>query len=413
MKNKPVRSFVLVFLTLAVIACSFTGGLAAGYFAFGRGQVISRPPYLDTTPVSPTAAGTPADLAETFAPFWEAWDLVHRMYVDQPLDNTALMEGAIKGMMEALNDPYSGYWDPRETQDANNAMTGEYDGIGAYVDTGGEYLTIINPIPGTPAEAAGLRPGDQIIAVDGEDVTGVDPDLVRLTRVMGRAGTDVTLTIRREGVDEPFDVTITRAHIVIPSVTGEMLDNNIAYIQVTIFGDDTDTELRATLRELMANDPAGLILDLRNNGGGYLNVAVNIASEFIPDGVILYEVYGDGSRQAYQARSGGLATDIPMVVLVNEYSASASEIVAGALQDYGRATLVGVTTFGKGSVQNWVPLSNGGTLRVTIARWQTPNGRMIHGVGITPDVVVEMTEADYEAGRDPQLDTAVQILLNP
>ncbi len=413
MKHKPVRSLVLVFLALAIMACSFGGGLAAGYFAFGQGQVISRPPYLETTPVSPTSAGTPADVAETFVPFWEAWDLIHRMYVDQPLDDAALMEGALNGMMEAIGDPYSGYWNARETQDANNAMTGEYDGIGAYVDTGGEYLTIINPIPGTPAEAAGLRPGDQIIAVDGEDVTGVDPDLVRLTRVMGPAGTDVTLTIRREGVDEPFDVTITRAHIVIPSVTGEMLDNNIAYVQLTIFGDDTDAELRTVLRELMANDPAGLILDLRNNGGGYLNVAVNIASEFIPNGVILYEVYGDGSRQAYQARSGGLAIDIPMVVLVNEYSASASEIVAGALQDYGRATLVGVTTFGKGSVQNWVPLSNGGTLRVTIARWQTPNGRAIHGVGITPDVVVEMSEADYEAGRDPQLDAAVQILLNP
>jgi carboxyl-terminal processing protease len=413
MKNKPFRSLVLVVVTLAVIACSFGGGILTGYFTFGRGQFISQPPYLETTPVSPTEAGTPQDLAETFAPFWEAWDLVHRMYVDQPLDDAALMEGALNGMMEALNDPYSGYWNARETQDANNAMSGEYDGIGAYVDTGGEYLTIINPIPGTPAEAAGLRPGDQIIAVDGEDMTGVDPDLVRLTRVMGPAGTDVTLTIRREGVEEPFDVTITRAHIVIPSVSGEMLDNNIAYVQITIFGDDTDSELRAMLRELMANRPAGLILDLRNNGGGYLNVAVNVASEFIPNGVIVYEVYGDGSRQAYQARSGGLATDIPMVVLVNEYSASASEIVAGALQDYGRATLVGVTTFGKGSVQNWMPLSNGGTLRVTIARWQTPNGRSIHGQGIDPDVVVELTEEDYQAGRDPQLEAAIRILTNP
>ncbi len=413
MKTNPVRSLVLIFVTLALVVCSFGGGALTGYFVSQQRGIVLGPPRIQTTPVSPTEAGTPADLAETFAPFWEAWDLVHQMYVDQPLNDTALMEGAIRGMMEALNDPYSGYWDVRETQDANNAMTGEYDGIGAYVDTGGEYLTIINPIPGTPAEAAGLRPGDQIIAVDGEDVTGMDPDLVRLTRVMGPAGTDVTLTIRREGVDEPFDVTITRAHIVIPSVTAEMLDNNIAYIQVSIFGDDTDTELREALREAMANNPSGLILDLRNNGGGYLNVAVNIASEFIPQGVILYEVYGDGTRRPYEARSGGLATEIPMVVLVNEYSASASEIVAGALQDYGRATLVGTTTFGKGSVQNWMPLSNGGTLRVTIARWETPNGRSIHGQGIDPDVVVEMTEADYEAGRDPQLEAAIQILTRP
>ncbi|MEZ0396968.1 MAG: S41 family peptidase [Anaerolineales bacterium] len=413
MKTKPVRSLVLIIVVLALVVCSFGGGALTGYLVFGQGAAFGGPPRIQTTPVSPTEAGTPASLAETFAPFWEAWDLIHQMYVDQPLDDNALMEGAIRGMMEALNDPYSGYWDVRETQDANNAMSGEYDGIGAYVDTGGEYLTIINPIPGTPAEAAGLRPGDQIIAVDGEDVTGVDPDLVRLTRVMGPAGTDVTLTIRREGVDEPFDVTITRAHIVIPSVSAEMLDNNIAYVQISIFGDDTDTELHNALREVMANNPTGLILDLRNNGGGYLNVAVNIVSEFIPNGVILYEVYGDGSRRPYEAHSGGLATQIPMVVLVNEYSASASEIVAGALQDYGRATLVGTTTFGKGSVQNWMPLSNGGTLRVTIARWETPNGRSIHGQGIDPDLVVEMTEEDYEAGRDPQLEAAIQILTRP
>jgi len=301
----------------------------------------------------------------------------------------------------------------QETQDANNSMSGEYDGIGAYVDTTGDYLTITQPMEGSPAQAAGLRPGDQIIAVDGVDISGEDPNLVRLTRVMGPAGTDVTLTIYREGEPEPFDVTITRAHIVVPSVESRMLDNNIAYIKLSVFGDDTSQEFRTQLQALMDQNPSGLILDLRNNGGGYLTTAVDVASQFIPDGVILYEQYGDGSRDVYNANPGGIAIDIPIVVLVNEWSASASEIVAGAFQDRGRAELVGVTTFGKGSVQNWIPMSNGGTLRVTIARWLTPNEHLIHGVGLTPDLVVERTADDIDADRDPQLEAAIDLLLTP
>lgn len=413
-KNKTVGTVVLVVIMLALVVCSFGGGIAAGYFAIPRPQpTISNRPVIATTPVSPTEAGTPQNLENTFAPFWEAWDLVHQQYVDQPLDDTALMEGAVRGMMDALDDPHSGYWDVQETQDANNSMSGEYDGIGAYVDTTGDYLTITQPMEGSPAQAAGLRPGDQIIAVDGVDISGEDPNLVRLTRVMGPAGTDVTLTIYREGEPEPFDVTITRAHIVVPSVESRMLDNNIAYIKLSVFGDDTSQEFRTQLQALMDQNPSGLILDLRNNGGGYLTTAVDVASQFIPDGVILYEQYGDGSRDVYNANPGGIAIDIPIVVLVNEWSASASEIVAGALQDRGRAELVGVTTFGKGSVQNWIPMSNGGTLRVTIARWLTPNEHLIHGVGLTPDLVVERTADDIDADRDPQLEAAIDLLLTP
>jgi carboxyl-terminal processing protease len=316
-------------------------------------------------------------------------------------------------MIDALGDPHSGYSNPQETTDLNNYFSGAYDGIGAYVDTRGDFLTITATIPGFPAEKAGLQIGDQIIAVDGQDMTGVNPDVVRMTKVMGPAGTDVHLTIKRTGVDQPIEVTITRAHIVIPSVTSKMLDNKIGYIQVTVFGDTTASDFHTQLGQLMAQNPVGIILDLRNNGGGYLDAGIAVASEFIDHGVIVTEQNEDGSKTAHDAIPGGLATKIPLVVLVNGNTASASEIVSGAIQDDGRGKLVGELTYGKGSVQTYYPLSDGGLARITVAKWLTPSGRAIDKIGLTPDVVVTLTQADVTAGTDPQLDAAVQQLLNP
>ncbi len=410
MQNKTLRSVLIVFVALVLVVCAFGGGFVVGNFF-----PALKPVFVPTLPATPgdNQGGTPTDLQSQFAPFWQAWDLVHQNYVDQPVDDTKLVQGSIRGMMDALGDPHSGYWTPQETTDANMSMQGEYDGIGAYVDTRGDYLTITKPISGYPAEQAGLQMGDQIIAVDGTDVTGMDPDLVRMTKVMGPAGTDVHLTIHREGVDQPLEFTITRAHIVIPSVTSKMLDNNIAYIQITVFGDNTASNFHDQLSQLIAQNPSGMILDLRDNGGGYLDAGIAIASEFIDHGVIVTEQYGDGTKDPHNATPGGLATTIPLVVLVNGNTASASEIVSGAIQDDGRGKLVGVLTYGKGSVQNWIPLSDGGTARITIAKWLTPNGRTIDKIGLTPEVVVTMTQDDYTAGRDPQLDAAVQLLLHP
>jgi carboxyl-terminal processing protease len=313
-------------------------------------------------------------------------------------------------MLESLGDKHSTYMDPQTYKDANAQLSGSYEGIGAYVDTSGDYLTITSPMVGSPAEKAGLQPGDQVIAVDHQDVTGIDPELVRL-RVIGPAGTSVHLTVQRKGEAAPLEFDIMRAKIDVPSATGKMLDNGIAYVQVTTFGDNTTKELTDALKTLMAQHPKGLILDLRNNGGGYLQTAVEVVSQFQDSGVVLYEQYGDGTRKSYSVIPGGLATKIPMVVLINEGSASASEITAGALQDDGRAKLVGVTSYGKGSVQNWVPLSDDqGAVRVTIARWLTPDQRQIDKKGLTPDVYVEMTADDRKAGRDPQLDKAVEVL---
>ena len=411
--NKSLKTVLIVLAVVFIGVASFAGGFATGHLLpFVGGQSLI--PAGSVTPPTASAeqqSATPEGLQALFTPFWEAWNIVHEQYVDQPVDDLALMQGAIRGMIEALGDEHSAYMDPVTFQTANDELSGAYEGIGAYVDTGGEYLTVTSPIPGSPAEQAGLRAGDQFIAIDGEDMTGIDPELAR-RKVIGPAGSTVHLTIKREGEPEPLEFDIVRAEIVVKSASGRMLDDQIAYVQVTTFGDQTTRELRATLEELMAQNPRGLVLDLRNNGGGYLSTAVEVTSEFLDEGVVLYEQYGDGRKNTYEAQPGGLATQIPMVVLINEGSASASEIVAGALQDLGRARLIGVTSYGKGSVQNWVPLSDDqGAVRVTIAEWLTPDGRTIHEQGLAPDVEVEMTEEDFNAHRDPQLDRAVEVLL--
>ncbi len=402
-------------LVLALVAGMFASGFALGYVtrSLHSGTVAATAPH-STPPGTPSSSqgnGQSKENQDIWAPFWEAWDLLHEYYV-RPLDDVKLVQGAIRGMYAATGDKHTSYMDPMEYQQANISLSGEYEGIGAWVDTSGDVLTIVAPMKGSPAEKAGLQPGDEIIAVDGEDVTGINPELV-VQKVLGPAGTKVRLTIKRDH-QKPFDVVVTRAKITIPTVESRMLDDGIAYVQLHTFGDKTASDLHDALKDLMAQHPKGLILDLRNNGGGYLQTAVEVASEFLPKGkVVLYEEHKDGSKQAFKTQGGGLATNIPMIVLVNGGSASASEIVAGALQDYGRALLVGETTYGKGSVQNWIPLQNHqGAVRITVALWLTPKQRQISGKGLTPDVVVKMSEEDRKAQRDPQLDKATELILD-
>jgi carboxyl-terminal processing protease len=409
--QKTVRIVLGILIGFVLIAGSFSGGVLVGWLIPERSSLESPLSALNPT-VEEATTSTPNNMEELFAPFWETWDIVHEQYVDQPVDDLKMMQGAISGMLESLGDEHTGYMDPETFVEATRPLDGSYEGIGAYVDVTGEYLTIISPMPGSPAETAGLKAADKIIMIDGEDMTGIDPS-VALKSVLGPAGTDVTLTIQRGEENEILEFTITRATIDLPSVEGKMLDNNIAYIAVSTFGENTTDLLKESLQELLANDPKGLILDLRYNTGGYLVTAIEVISQFIPEGIVMYEVEGDGTETVYEAIPGGLATEIPLVVLVNEGSASASEITAGAIQDFGRGVLVGVTTYGKGSVQNWIPLDNNqGAVRVTIARWLTPNHRQIHKVGLTPDHIVEFTEEDAAAGIDPQLDKAIELLLS-
>ncbi len=425
MRSKTLTTILIVFAAVIILTGAFSGGVIAGYLLPNRvasqssnqaTPLLNPPSSVESnpTPSSPAestqAPATPTNLESLFKPFWQTWDIVHDQYVDQPVDDLALMRGAIRGMLEALGDQHTSYMDPDQFRQANMPLEGEYEGIGAWVDITGEYLVITAPIPNTPAERAGLKSGDTVIKVNGEDMAGVDGNLV-LRRILGPAGTEVTLTIQREG-QEPFDVTIIRAKITIPSVESKMLEGNIAYVRLNTYGDKTTADLRKALIDILKKKPAGLVFDLRNNGGGYLQTAIEVVSEFLPGGkVAMYEIHGDGSRETFTTRKGGSAGEIPMVVLVNEGTASASEITAGALQDYQRAKLVGVTTYGKGSVQNWIPLADEqGAVRVTIARWVTPKERQINKVGLTPDVVVELTQEDVDAGRDPQLDKAIELL---
>ncbi|HLE29504.1 MAG TPA: S41 family peptidase [Anaerolineales bacterium] len=404
--NRILRGTLTCGLIVITSMALFTGGLALGHFT---ARPADTAPQLDLL-LNLEASGPTAAEDKLMAPFWEAWDLVHQEYVDQPVDDTKLAQGAIRGMMAALGDPHSSYMNPTEYEIEVSNQSGDLQGIGAYVEAAGDYLRIVSPFPGSPAEAAGLRPGDLIIKVDGVDVAGLG-EFEIISRVRGPEGTTVHLTIQREGEKEPLEFTLVRARIHIPSVESKMLDGNVAYVKVNDFGDKTTAELKDALKSLEVNQPVGLVLDLRGNPGGYLNTAIEVVSQFISDGVVMREKYGDGRERTYEAIPDGLATQIPLVVLIDKGSASASEIVAGAIQDTRRGTIVGEKSYGKGSVQNWRELrGDNGAVRVTIARWLTPSGRSIHQVGITPDVAVEMTEDDHAAERDPQLDKAVSIL---
>ena len=412
--NKNTKIILGLLVSVILLAGAFSSGFIVGQLMPANGPL---PVFSDFIPSSPEVqpeqqAATPDELETLFTPFWEAWNIVHNQYVEQPVDDQALMQGAIRGMLDALDDEQTFYMEPELYQSETSSLQGQYEGIGAYVDTDGDYLTIVSPIEGSPAEEAGLLPGDKVIAIDGEDMTGMTPEEARL-KVLGPEGTTVTITVAREGEPEPLKFVITRAQITIRSAEGRMLENEIGYVDINTFGDRTTRELRDALDELLEQNPRGIIIDLRNNPGGFLTTSVEVTSEFVEDGVVLFEVYGDGRRDTHRVLGNGRATDIPLVVLINEGSASASEILAGALQDYGRAKLVGVKSFGKGSVQNWVPLSNDqGAARVTVAKWLTPNEQAIDNhVGLTPDVVVEMTQEDFEADRDPQLDAAMETLL--
>ncbi|MCJ7695208.1 MAG: S41 family peptidase [Anaerolineaceae bacterium] len=422
MQSKTLKTILIVFIALVVVAGSFAAGIGTGYSLpklLGRDtttpcitDVVPCPDVAETEtcPGCPIATeeNAPEDLQALFSPFWEVWNIVHQDYVDQPVDDVAMMRGAITGMLDALGDKHTSYMDPKEFEQANTSLEGEYEGIGAWVDITGDYVEIISPMKGSPAEAAGLRPKDSVVAIDGEDMTGIPGELV-LQKILGPKDTSVTLTILREA--ETFDVTITRAHIIVPTVEYEMLEGNVAYISLSTFNEYSTPQLRAALTDLLSQKPVGLIFDLRYNGGGYLSTAIEIASEFIPKGIVMYEEYGDGSRDPFEAYGGGLAIEIPLVVLVNEGTASASEIVAGAIQDLGRGTLVGTVTYGKGTVQNWIILDdNQGGVRVTIARWLTPNGNQISEIGLTPEYIVEITDADYDNEIDPQLDKAIELL---
>ena len=409
--NHIARTFLTAVVGVFSALIIFTGGFVAGHVATLQGFAFPSLPGLPFLGAPSAVTGTPANLQTTFAPFWQAWGLVHQEYVDQPVNDQTLMQGAIRGMLNALGDKHTLYESPQEYAVTDSSLSGQLDGIGAFVDKGNGGLLIVSTFAGSPAEAAGLRANDLIVKVDNTDITQLD-EIQAIALVRGPAGSHVHLTILRRGSPQPLQFDITRAAINVPSIDSKMLPGSVAYVKINDFGTQTATELTAALNTLMKQQPRGLVLDLRDNPGGYLDSAVDIVSQFLPTGKVVVKVkYGDGHEQVYNTKGGGLATQIPLVVLIDGGSASASEITAGALQDNQRASLVGVTSYGKGTVQLVHQLiDNGGYIRVTIARWLTPLGRTIDQVGLTPNVTVPITQDDITAGRDPQLDQAVKTL---
>jgi carboxyl-terminal processing protease len=361
------------------------------------------------TPVPAPTIEIPAQTGASFDLFWEAWELLQNdFYGDLPTEEE-MTYGAIRGAINTLDDPFTAFIEPQTAAINREDDGGTFEGIGAYVTMEDGRLKIVNTFREQPAERAGLRRGDIVTQVDDTPIENMSI-YEAITLIRGPADTPVRLTILREG-EEPFEVEIIRARIDIPVVESEMKDGDIAYVQLLDFSTDASVKLAEATEALLEQDPQGLILDLRGNPGGWLHESILVAGLFMPrDELVLIERLKDGSQRTFETTDRPLAPDIPMVVLVDGGSASASEIVAGALQDNDRAVLIGEKTFGKGSVQLPHELSNGAELRVTIARWFTPSDRAIHGEGLEPDIAVELTLEDVEAELDPQLERAIEYL---
>lgn len=404
-----ILAFIVTFFVGAGVGYAFArtpeaaASADAGWWSMLTGQTLA----------SVQCSETQELLYPEFATFWEALQLLYKdFYGKLPAPEKATYD-AIRGVVDELGDPNTSFLTPEEADFFRTAIQGSFEGIGARVEWDEELdtLRITEPFENQPAWQAGLRRGDLVLAVDGESLKGSDLNKA-VAKIRGEKGTAVVLTIARDDSTEPFDVTVVRDLIETPTIVTDTLGETqkIAYVKLTTFNQNAGQLVRQAVEEALKHEPVALVFDLRGNTGGLLREAVKVANVFIEDSIVLLERFGDGRIETYKTTTGAVTKTIPMMVLVNEGSASASEIVAGALQDTGRAKLLGVTTFGKGSVQLPHTLSNGAIMRVTVARWFTPNDRTIEGTGLEPDVVVELTEEDRTTGADPQLATAVELL---
>jgi carboxyl-terminal processing protease len=408
----PVRAAVGTALFTAVLFLLVGVAFYAGYVTARVGAPV---PLVGSLPLPPgvVAARTRAadldEMRDRLGVVLETWRIVNDEYYDAAkLDGQRLSYAAIRGLLEALGDTHTTFADPQRARQQQDEIRGGFDGIGISVEIKDGRLLIARVLDESPALAAGLRVGDAITRIDDEDVR--DPSLDAIVRrIRGPRGSQVRLTVDRPG-GAPLLIAVTRGEIKTSAVRTRTLPGNVAYVQLTSFSSSAARDLADQLKQLLEDRPVGLVVDLRNNPGGLLQGAVEVASQFLDDGVVLYEQRREGEPMAFYARRGGLATRIPMVVLVNRGSASAAEIVAGALQDRGRAVLVGESTFGKDSVQNVHQLSDRSSLRVTAARWFTPLRQQIAGRGLTPDILVQSSDDDRRAGRDPQLERAADYL---
>ena len=420
--HRSLPGLTNIVITTVVAFLAFGMAFVSGYM-FGRAEPSSAGPLafldgLQPSTVRATEDGVlSSDEQQRFRVFWEAWKVVENEFYDRPqVDHQKLIYGAIKGMVDAVGDPYTVYQTPSQREISDTDLRGSFDGIGIQVDMKDGRLTVVAPIEGSPAEAAGFLPGDIVLEVDGKSLSGKTlNDTVGLIRC--QRGTPVTLTILRPGTADPFPITVTRAEIKLKSVRSRMLDDQVGYLRISSFSASTGAEMAGVVKTLMDQQARGIIVDLRNNPGGYLSASVEASAQFVePGSVVLYQQSGNGDRKTYRSEGGGVATQVPVAVLINKGSASASEIMAGALRDNGRAILVGEKSFGKGTVQNVHELSDKSGLRVTTAQWLTPSEKPIQGVGLLPDQVVELPptatiSAEATRADDAQLDAAVRYIL--
>jgi carboxyl-terminal processing protease len=349
-----------------------------------------------------------------FSLFWKAWDMLKDKYVDaSKLDEKKLFYGAIKGMLAATGDPYTNFFDPEENKKFNEDITGSFEGIGAELGIKSGILTVIAPLENSPAEIAGLRAGDKIIKINGIETVDMILESA-VDQIRGAKGTDVMLTIFRSGQEETQDIKVKRDIINVKSVKLEFKESGIAYIKISRFGEETDREFESVAQSAASQNSKGIIIDLRNNPGGYLDKAVDVASIMIPKGkTVVIEENSSGNQKKLNTYGGDTLSGFKTIVLINEGSASASEILAGALRENrDNVTLVGRTSFGKGSVQEFVKLPQDTAIKITVAKWLTPKGNQINNAGIKPDIEVDLSNDDYQNNRDPQLDKALELFSN-
>ena len=384
--------------------------LLAAFLIFSGGYILGYARSLPTGGILPQIiTNTGGSKNVDFNEFWKVWDTIGSKY-DGDIDYNKMLYGSIDGMVKSLGDPYTEFFNPDQAKQFEQELSGTFSGIGAEIGIKNNRLTVIAPIPGSPADKVGLRTGDLINKINGESTSGMPLDTA-VNKIRGKAGTDVTLTIERAGAAK--DYKITRATIDVKSVNYS-IKNGILVITASRFDDQTANLIRQAENDGISHNVHGVILDLRNNPGGLLDSAIDVSSEFLQSGTIVTEKdVKHGKSQTFSASGNGKMTDkskYPMIVLVNGGSASAAEITAGALHDNGRAQLVGEKTFGKGSVQEVENLPDGSELKVTVAHWYTPNNVNINKTGINPDVQVKLADADFNAGKDPQMDKAIQLL---
>ncbi|QQR77818.1 MAG: S41 family peptidase [Candidatus Moraniibacteriota bacterium] len=405
--QRKKQSFASIFFVAFLIALAYVIGVE-------RGQMEGSSNEASTFSLPTSSIFSPAKNSDhpDMSVFWKTWDILHERFVDREhLDTTALLYGAIKGMLAATDDPYTTFFDPEENKSFQEDIAGSFEGIGAEIGMKNKILTVVAPLDDSPAQKAGIRSGDMIVKIDDESTSEMNIDEA-VKKMRGPKGTDVKLTIFRDGEKETRDITIHRGTISVKSVKLDWKGGDIAIVKINQFGEETVDEFAAAVKDIRSRPTRGIVIDLRDDPGGLLDAAVDIGSLMIPKGKpVVLEEDSKKNRETLSTRGGDVLSGIPTVVLINEGSASAAEILSAALRENrDNVTLIGKKSFGKGSVQELVSISKSTSLKVTVARWLTPNGEQINKAGIKPDIEVDRTSDDFESGRDPQMDKALEVV---